>query len=211
MACDPQIFTSVIKKVRISLFYPSLSFTTHPTSTHPSTHTMADDPKQMTTKSSGPSSDPSSLPSQASPSDSPNTPQSSMSTISFTAHSPIGGTKGQNQAATPTTNDSKADSDRPRPSQPSDEASMEMADFDELKARLEAHREHSVQTFHGNNKSFEQGFMLFVDPTTYLPRATGCWEILYSDQRSARQHPRRGAVHLLRVPDSAVQLDRRRA
>ncbi|KAF9370611.1 hypothetical protein CPB97_002611 [Podila verticillata] len=109
---------------------------------------MTDNSKQKTAESSGPSSDPSSLPSQPSPSDPPMTPQSSMNATNFTAHSPTGAPKDQNEAATPITNDSKAGSDRPRPSQPSDEASMKLADFDELKARLEAHREHSVQTFH---------------------------------------------------------------
>lgn len=172
---------------------------------------MTDNSKQKTAESSGPSSDPSSLPSQPSPSDPPMTPQSSMNATNFTAHSPTGAPKDQNEAATPITNDSKAGSDRPRPSQPSDEASMKLADFDELKARLEAHREHSVQTFHGNNKSFKYVCSFFVDPTTYLSRATGCWDTPYSDQRSARQHPCRGAVHLLRVLDSAVQFDRRRA
>ncbi|KAF9283965.1 hypothetical protein BGZ74_001825 [Mortierella antarctica] len=93
--------------------------------------------------------DPSSLPSQTCPPDSPNTPESSENATNFSAQSPTGGLNDQNASAgTPITNGSKAGSDHPGPPQPSNEISMELADFDELKAKVEEQRERSVQTFH---------------------------------------------------------------
>ncbi|KAF9323527.1 hypothetical protein BG006_001361 [Podila minutissima] len=100
--------------------------------------------------------DPSSLPSQTCPPDSPNTPESSENATNLSVQSPTGGLNDQNaslndqnaSAGTPVTNGLKAGPDHPRSPQPSDEISMELADFDELKAKVEEQRERSVQTFH---------------------------------------------------------------
>lgn len=112
---------------------------------------MNDDPKHTTTMSSGISNgDLLCLPSQASLLDSPHAPEASDNATNFSAKSPTGGLNDQNEATgTLPTKDSKVESDHPRPSQPSDEISMELVDFDQLKAEVEQQRELSVQTFHG--------------------------------------------------------------
>ncbi|KAG0022213.1 hypothetical protein BGZ81_008626 [Podila clonocystis] len=105
---------------------------------------MDDDPKHATTMPSGiPGGDPSSQPFQTCP------PESSENPTNFSIQSPTRGLNDHNAAAgTPTTSGLKEGSDRPRPSQSSDEISTELSDFDELKAKIEEQRERSVQTFH---------------------------------------------------------------